>query len=118
MTTCPRSRRDSASRRFPDDPLRLADLAYCHALAGEGDQARKLFEQLDTLAETTYVSPVARAMVHMGLGERDLALKALAQGIRDRDFRAIYIGVDAAWDPLRSDPRFIELLERVGVPQA
>ncbi len=34
------------------------------------------------------------------------------------DFRAIYLGIDATWDPLRERPRFIELLERLGLPQA
>ncbi len=107
-----------ANGKLPDDPLRLAEVAYCRALAGESDRARELLKQLESLSDTMYVSPVARAMVHMGLGEPDLALSALEQGIRERDFRVIYLGIDSAWDPLRADPRFIELLERVGVPQA
>jgi hypothetical protein len=57
-------------------------------------------------------------MVHVGLGEHDPALKALEQGLRDRDFRVTYLGVDATWDPLRDNRRFIALLERVGLPQA
>jgi tetratricopeptide (TPR) repeat protein len=108
----------SANGKLPDDPLRLAEVAYCRALAGESDRARELLKQVESLSDTMYVSPVARAMVHMGLGEPDLALSALEQGIRERDFRAIYLGIDSTWDPLRADPRFIELLERVGVPQA
>ncbi len=107
-----------ASDRYPDDPLRLAEVAYCRATAGESDRARELLKQVESLSDTMYVSPVARAMVHMGLGERDLALKALEQGIRERDFRAIYLGIDATWDPLRADPRFIKMLERMGLPQA
>ena len=107
-----------ASGNLPDDPLRLAEVAYCRALAGESDRARELLKQVESLSSTMYVSPVARAMVHMGLDERELALKALEQGIRERDFRAIYLGIDSTWDLLRTDPRFIELLERVGVPQA
>ncbi len=107
-----------ASRKFPEDPLVLAEVAYCHALAGESDRARKLLTQVESLSDITYVSPVYRAMVHVGLGEHDLALKALEQGIRERDFRAIYLGIDSTWDPLRENPRFIKMLERVGLPQA
>ena len=59
-----------------------------------------------------------RAMVQLSLGEHDLALNSLEQGIRDRDFRVIYLGIDTTWDPLRESPRFIELLERLGLPQA
>ena len=81
-------------------------------------RARKLLTQIESLSDITYVSPVSRAMVHVGLGEHDLALKALERGIRERDFRAIYLGIDATWDPLREHPRFVELLERVGLPQA
>jgi hypothetical protein len=44
---------------------------------------------VESLSDVTYVSPVSRAMVHVGLGEHDPALKALEQGIRDRDFRVI-----------------------------
>ncbi len=107
-----------ANRKLPDDPLRLAEVAYCRALAGENDRARELLEQVEALSSSMYVSPVARAMVHVGLGEHDLALNALEQGIRERDFRVIYLGIDSTWDPLRENRRFIELLERVGLPQA
>ncbi len=107
-----------ASQKLPDDPLRLAELAYCRALADQSDQARELLKQVESLSSKMYVSPIARAMVLTGLGEHDLALKALEQGIRERDFRAIYLGIDSTWDPLRENPRFLKLLERVGLPQA
>ncbi len=107
-----------ANREFPDDPLVLAEMAYCHALAGEDDRARELLTQAESLSEIMYVSPVSRAMVQLSLGEHDLALNSLEQGIRDRDFRVIYLGIDTTWDPLRESPRFIELLERLGLPQA
>ncbi len=96
----------------------LAEVAYCHAVAGDAERAHGVLAQVESLSDIMYVSPVSRAMVHVGLGEHDLALKALEQGIRDRDFRAIYLGIDSTWDPLRENPRFIKLLERVGLPQA
>jgi tetratricopeptide (TPR) repeat protein len=107
-----------ANRKYPDDPLVLAEVAYCRALVGESEQARELLKQIGALSDSMYVSPVARGMVHMALGELDLALTALEQGVRERDFWAVYLGVDPTWDPLRENPRFIELLERVGLPRA
>ena len=95
----------------------LAEVAYCRAVAGEGDRARELLQQVESLADIMYVSPVSRAKVLAGLGEHDRALDALEQGIRERDFQAVYLAIDSTWDPLRKDPRFVELLERVGLPQ-
>jgi serine/threonine-protein kinase len=105
-----------AAGKLPDDPLGLAEPAYCRALAGESDRARALLMQAESLSDAIYVSPVARAMVHMGLGEHGLALKALEPGIRKRDFRAVYLGIDSTWDSLRTDSNFIKLLERLGLP--
>ena len=107
----------AANRQLPDDPLVLAEVAYCRAVAGEDDQARELLQQVESLADIMYVSPVSRAKVLAGLGEHDRALDALEQGIRERDFQVVYLAIDSTWDPLREDPRFVELLERVGLPQ-
>ena len=56
-------------------------------------------------------------MVHVGLGEHDRAVEALEEGFRKNDFLLLYLGVDAPWDPLRDDPRFAELLDRIGLPR-
>jgi hypothetical protein len=54
----------------------------------------------------------------VGLGDHDRAFEELKRGIRGHDFLLPYIGVDRTWDPLRADPRFSELLDRIGLPQA
>jgi hypothetical protein len=109
---------EGASATYPEDPPIIGEMAYCHAVAGDAPRARELLDELDRLAATLYVSPVSRAMVYVGLGDHDRAFEELKRGIRGRDFLLPYIGVDGTWDPLRADPRFSELLDRIGLPQA
>jgi len=109
---------EGANATFPEDPLIIGETAYCHAVAGDTPRARELLIELDGLASALYVSPVSRAMVHVGLGDHDRAFEELKRGIRERAFLLPYIGVDRTWDPLRADPRFSELLDHIGLPQA
>jgi hypothetical protein len=51
----------------------------------------------------------------LGLGERNQAIAALEQGYTNRDQWMMYLKVDPGWDELRSDPRFKDLLRRVGL---
>ncbi len=64
-----------------------------------------------------YISPVAQALVHVGLGETDSAFEALEKGFRDRDPQILYLGLDPTWEPLRSDPRYADLIDRIGLPR-
>ena len=63
-----------------------------------------------------YVSPMNLALVHVGLGELDEAMAALERAYEDRAFLLILIGVDREYAPLHSDPRFADLLARIGLP--
>jgi tetratricopeptide (TPR) repeat protein len=104
--------------RYPGDPLITSELAYCNAAAGDTTRARELFVELDGLSDEMYVSPISRAMVLVGLGEHARALDELERGARERDHHLLYLSIDRVWDPLRDDPRFAELLDQIGIPQA
>jgi serine/threonine protein kinase/tetratricopeptide (TPR) repeat protein len=82
-------------------------LAHACALAGDVAEARAILEPLPT--------PFSRALVHIGLGEYDLALDRLEQAARERYPHVVYAGVDPIFDPLRSLPRFQQLLERMRI---
>ena len=58
--------------------------------------------------------PVAIALVHAGLGEREAVMEWLAKAYDARDVHLIYLPVDPKWDPYRADPRFQALLTRCG----
>ena len=56
------------------------------------------------------------ALVYAGLGDQDQAFSWFEKAYEERFYRLAYLKVDALWDPLRSDPRYADLLRRVGIP--
>ena len=96
----------------------LRSSAVKRSFAGAPEAARDLLRDMQAQASSTYVSPVARALVHVGLGESDAAFEALEQGYRDRDFQLFYLSLDPHWEPLRGDPRYADMMDRIGLPRA
>lgn len=90
-------------------------LAYFQALTGRQAEARSRLDELERLAQTTYVSPGAIALVHIGLGEKKVALDWLERGYATRDGWLHWLKVHPVFDPLRSEPRFKRLQEKVGL---
>ena len=68
------------------------------------------------LAAIRHVSPYHFAIVHTALGETDEAFARLEEAYAMRSEALVWLKVDPRLDPLRSDPRFIGLLQRVGLP--
>ncbi len=95
----------------------VAALAGAEALAGHPDVAESLLSELQTMAEAKYVSPVLIGQVHLALGRRAEALEALEQGLRTRSAEMIWLGVRPTFDALRDDPRFVALLQQLGLPR-
>ena len=98
----------------PDEP---ASLAYAYAISGKGREARNILNELQQRSKHSYVSPTLLGFIHEGLGEKDRAFAYLDQAYRERDFLLIFLKVDPMFDGLRSDPRFSDLMARVGLPQ-
>lgn len=90
---------------------------YGHALAVSGDAAGALraLAELRQLSQSRYVSPLYSAIVHTGLGENRSALDLLDRAYSERTDRLVYLGVDPMADPLRSEPRFTQLLHKIGI---
>jgi len=99
------------------DPDFISDLAHGYAVAGRRDEARRTLAQLLQIAKRRYVSPVYIARVHAGLGENAQALALLNQAFQQRSDQLTGLRVDPAFDHLRADPRFVDLLRRVGLAQ-
>src|SRR5437773_2275689 len=98
-----------------DQPVLIA--LYGHALAVSGDAAgaRKALADLQHLAQSRYVSSLYFAAIHLGLGEKSKALDGLERAYKERNDYLAYLGVDPLADPLRSDPRFTQLLHKIGI---
>ena len=94
-----------------------ANLGYVRARLGQRDEARQILRQLAEDAKDRYTPALAFAVVHLGLGENDQALDWLDKAYEERFNRLAYLRREPVWDALRSEPRFIDLLRRINMPQ-
>ncbi len=69
------------------------------------------------LARQRYIPALAFAVVHVGLDEKDQAFAWLDKAYDERANRLAYLAFEPTWARLRSDPRFDDLLRRIGLPQ-
>ncbi len=83
--------------------------------AGRGDEARALLDEVRTKAIGEWVPPTFFAFAYAALEEYDLAFKELEEAYRQRDVNLADARIFPPLDPLRSDPRFADLLERLGL---
>jgi DNA-binding winged helix-turn-helix (wHTH) protein/TolB-like protein/Tfp pilus assembly protein PilF len=93
----------------------LAFLARADALAGKTDEAQKILAQLKELSERRYVSSYHVAMIYAGLGDKEQALVWLEKAYQQRVHNMVFLKVEPELDGLRSDPRFADLVRRVGL---
>jgi tetratricopeptide (TPR) repeat protein len=105
---------ETARKLSPDSPTYKADLGYALALDNHPGEARHIARELETANH--HVSPFDIAMVYTGLGDKDIALQWLEKAFAERDPGLDLLKIEPALDSLRSDPRFVSLLERVGLP--
>ena len=96
----------------------IALRGYVFGRLGRGEEAQNVLQTLLAIARERYVPPYAIAMVHAGLGQFELALQWLERCYDARDVHLIFLTMDPKWDPLRSEPRFSNLLQRCGFVQA
>ena len=97
-------------------PLISAALAQTFAEAGKRDLAIQILDDLTRLAELRYIAPYFFAGIYTGLGEGDRAVEYLEKCYEEHSHWLIYLHMDPSMDGLRSDPRFQDLLRRVGLP--
>jgi TolB-like protein/DNA-binding winged helix-turn-helix (wHTH) protein/tetratricopeptide (TPR) repeat protein len=87
------------------------------ALGRSGDQrkAEQILSRLKTLSKQRYVSPYYFALVYAGLGQSEQALSWLERACDEHSGHVVFLKVEAEWDPLRQDPRFVGLVQRIGL---
>ncbi len=99
-----------------DTALAMASIGNALARSGDRSGALRVLDQLRATSKKKRVPPLYLALVCTGLGDKDRALAWLEKAFEERsDFLAV-LRVDALFDPLRSDPRFQDLLRRIGLP--
>ncbi|MGH7681694.1 MAG: tetratricopeptide repeat protein, partial [Candidatus Eiseniibacteriota bacterium] len=100
----------------PGDLSATGLLAHAYAVSGRMDEARHLVNELDVESKTRYVSPYSTAAINVGMGEIEKAFENLEKAYASRDRGIVWIKVAPRLDPLRSDPRFSDILRRMKLP--
>jgi eukaryotic-like serine/threonine-protein kinase len=100
-----------------DLPPAWEDLGYAYAKSGQRDEAIKILNQLQERAKRgEYVLPLGIAWIYIGLGDKDQAFVWLDKSFEERSDGLRQIKTNPIYDPLRSDPRFTDLLKRMHLP--
>jgi tetratricopeptide (TPR) repeat protein len=103
------------ANRINDGPQTLASLGHAYAVAGRRVEAQKVIKELEERARQRYISPYDVATIYAGLGDAEQALSWLEKAYEDRSgWLGLWLKVDPKFDRLRRDPRFQDLLRRVG----
>jgi TolB-like protein len=100
-----------------DGPYSLGHLGNAYARAGRIEDARRAIARIEAQLPKDGVGRYEIALIYAGLGEKDEAFRWLEDAFRAHDVGLVYLQVDPCLDPLRSDPRFTDLLRRVGLSQ-
>jgi TolB-like protein/Tfp pilus assembly protein PilF len=93
----------------------LPALAHAYALSGRRDEARVILEEMKKDTVGRYVPSPMIARIHLGLGEFEAALDWLEKGFEERSYWMVFLKNDPIYDPIRSHPRFRELLRLTGL---
>ena len=99
-----------------ESTISKAGLGHVYAVTGRKGDAAILLDGLKETFAREYLPASNIAMIYAGLDEKDQAFTWLDKAYEQRAFQLQWINLDARWDNLRSDPRFQDLLRRIGLP--
>jgi eukaryotic-like serine/threonine-protein kinase len=91
-------------------------LGRVYAVSGKKDEAIKVLAELNDRSKHPYVSSYLIASIYAGLGDKDKAFASLERAYEDRSWYMNHLKLDPELDSLHSDPRFADLVRRVGLP--
>ena len=94
----------------------LGSLGHAYATSGDAASARRLLDQLKERARQSYVSPYSIALIYIGLDQKDEAFAWLERALNEHIGISENLKLSPRLDPVRADPRFLDLLRRSGLP--
>jgi serine/threonine protein kinase/tetratricopeptide (TPR) repeat protein len=109
---------EESMRLMPDSTLPHYVLCFALVAAGRLKRAREVLRELKKRAEEGYVKPYFMAMAHAALDERDASFELFERAFAERDHWLLWFCTEPKLDPLRSDPRYIKLSQRLNNPLA
>jgi TolB-like protein/DNA-binding winged helix-turn-helix (wHTH) protein/Tfp pilus assembly protein PilF len=106
-----------ASANIEKGPWRWATLAYVYGRSGQQAEAKKALEELDKLTRSQPVDASGMLLAHLGMGSKEQAFADLERAYAQHSNVLITLKADPIFDPLRDDPRFLNVLGRVGLAE-
>jgi len=106
----------SALRKGFDSVLKTGSIAHVFAKSGNRPAAEKVLGDLLADSKKKYVSPYDIAVIYAGLDDQEHVYESLNKAYEEHSAFMVYMSSDPRFRPLRSDPRFQDLLRRMGVP--
>jgi DNA-binding winged helix-turn-helix (wHTH) protein/tetratricopeptide (TPR) repeat protein len=103
----------TATRLSENDPVPMSVLAHVYVSSGQVTDARKILEELEQSADRRYVSACHIATIHLGLGNKEATYIWLEKALVNRDVELIWLKVNPAFDSIRHDSQFTDLVRRV-----
>ena len=98
-----------------NSPMFLGALGRAYAGSGQHELARNVLKELEELSKRCYVSAYSKAIIHLALGDQDQTFDYLEKACDDRCEMMTWLRIDPSFDSIRSEPRFTNLLQRVGL---
>jgi TolB-like protein/DNA-binding winged helix-turn-helix (wHTH) protein len=100
---------------MPDSTLGLTEMAYSLAVAGRRKEARQILLRLEGRSTSAFVPAYDLAVIYIALNEEEVAVRYMQQAYENRDWALVVLAVEPRLDPLRSDPRFQEILAKLNL---
>jgi serine/threonine-protein kinase len=97
------------------EPTAVGALGHAYAVSGKRDEAQKKLVELKELARRQYVAPFDVAVIYIGLGDKEQAIQWLNKAYEDHSAWLIWVNVDPRFYSIHGDPRYIDLLRRMGL---
>lgn len=104
-----------ALKRSPGNPNFLAALGHAYGVSRKRSEALKVLEEMNTVSKQRPVSPFFFALVYAGLGDKESALQWLQKAYEQRSGSIRYLKMEPRLDSIRSDPKFVDLMRKVGL---
>jgi TolB-like protein/Flp pilus assembly protein TadD len=107
---------EKAKRERKNDSILIYDTGMVYAAQGKRAEALQIIKQLEQMSGTNLSQAHWMAKIYVTLNEKELALTWLERGLATGAIGSFFKD-EPVWDPIRSDPRFTDLLRRMGIPQ-
>jgi len=105
----------AAKRASPAAPTAAGNLGHAYGIANRRQEALKILDELRAARSSRYVPADADALIYLGINERAKALDYLERAVDERAMYVTRLRIDPIFDSLRSEPRFVEILRRIGL---